>query len=723
MRTFFSQSRLAGRTPAGRSPRPQGSSQDGFLLIEVMISALLVALIVIATFTGFEAANHVSNIERLRDEATVLAAQSQDQMRSAPASALEALAVVPHSYTREVGKYVYTISQQARFVGGSESANGCSVTEQKTQVTNALRITSTVTWPHASQPVVESTVITPPTGSALEVDVGNGPAPTAGVAGVNVIVKYTAAGSAAVSTLEATTEAAGCVVFGAIPSTLAIVEIPELTGFVIADGAQQWPTKEVTLAPNLTTHYPVTYDRGGAITARFRYNGSNSYSHVNNNKEVISEPVTGDTFVAFSAGMELAPDFEVGSTRGEVNGLGLYQPKTGSPPRLGYEETATSPESTKYPAGNLFPFPETEGNGKWQVYAGDCKANNPEGLPTPIAAPTTYVQPAQPVEVPVPTSRIALNVYKGFEKEVAKLGAEAVKNLETTEAQWITITNTECASTTPDNETIVSTKHTQYTTTEATRSHYGGHLEAPFQPFGAYQLCLYSKEKKKTYTVTGADNTVEGTAQNIYLAQLSIQEREELKKAEETKEAEAKAKRIAEEAPAKTKREKEETTEREAREKYEAAQKKWELEEATQKSTREKEEKEKAERIAKEKTEKEKWEAEEKSKKISKATREKEEKKQKENREAKEKVEKAAKEKREAEEAATKATRIKEEATKPAREKEEKTTKENREKEEVTRAARETEETAKKNARLTRETEETKEGAAITVESGKAGCP
>src|SRR5271165_6538171 len=129
MHTFFAIFRPVGRRSPTRSPigpstpstirpgacrRPplpgRGSqhsfgSQDGFLLIEVMISALLVALVVVATFNGFDLVNRTDANQRDRSEAYLLAAESQEQLRSEPASALETLAEKGssgHAYTSKV---------------------------------------------------------------------------------------------------------------------------------------------------------------------------------------------------------------------------------------------------------------------------------------------------------------------------------------------------------------------------------------------------------------------------------------------------------------------------------------------------------------------------------------------------------------------------------------------------------------------------------------------
>ncbi len=731
-------------------------SQDGFTLIEVIISSFMVGLIVVGTFTGFQVADQSTAHDRLHDEAAVLAAQSQDQLRSAPASALKVLATSPHTHTQVADGVTFSIKQEARFVGGPEGSTGCSVTEHKAQVTNALRITSTVSWPNSkgtAQPVVETGVVTPPTGSALEVDVGNAPAPTAGVAGVTVIVKYKAAGSETVSTLEGVTPAAGCIVFGAIPSTAATVEIPELVSFVTPSGSQYVKPEEEVLAPNTTTYDAVTYQRGGAIIATFMYNKSNTYTHLNNkNIPETEEVIPSDTFVAASADMKTPPNYEVGSTRGElIIASGLYEPIPGVPvakPPFTYQHEVTSPETSRYPQGNLFPFPESEGEGSWEVYAGDCKANDPETLKVPgVSVERKWITPGAPQTTfkEVPLSHTSLNLYSASESEVAALGSEAAKDLETKNKYLVTITNTACTGTTPNNETPVKSEHEQDTTTGEAN---GGHLEFPFQPFGAYQLCVYNETSKRTYTVPGEDLTVAGTTKNIYLPQRSLLERTELKASEEasekataktreTEEVKAREKREKEESPAREAREKEEGTEKVAREKQEAAQKKWETEEASQKAAKEKETTEKVTRETKEKEERANWKQQEEKKLkpfITKKEREEKEKAQTKTRETDEKAEKTASEKRATEEAATKATRTKEEAAIATRKTEEAATAATKKKEEEAKAAaakkeeeawnvKKAEEAAKKAARIKREEQEAKEGLGITVESKKAECP
>ncbi len=494
-----------------------------------MISALLVAIVVVGTLSGFDAVNRTTTDQRQHNQAALLAAESQEHLRSVPATSLELLETSPFSYTRTTGGTTYTITQKAELQPASGSSGGCSVIETERQSGNAFRITSTVTWTtqkQAKRPaLVASSVITPPTGSALEVDADNAPAVTAGVSGVTAIVKYTPSGGSGTVTLEQTTGAAGCVVFAGIPSTSALVEIRELSGFVTRSGATSYPTEEVKIAPNYTTHHAVYYNKAGAITATFAYNGKTSYKHTKNSGVgELEEAVAGDTFVAFNSQMESAPDFEVGSTRYNA-ATTVYNPIPGT-----YEATATTPT-------NLFPFTEKETS--WAAYAGDCTENNPNTVTSgKVTYPSkVYVSPGATTSATIPTSHVQLNLYTKTESQVNAMGSKAWEALETTTSRAVTVTNSACAeSPAPNNESAVSLKHT-VTAGTTTGAENGGHLTRPFLPFTPEaQLCVYVSPNAymRNYEAT----TLAGPTLPIYLGQKSTQEKATLKttevKAEET---------------------------------------------------------------------------------------------------------------------------------------------------------------------------------------------
>jgi Tfp pilus assembly protein PilV len=502
-------------------------SERGDTLIEVVISALVVGLIVVGTLTGFSDVDRATAQQRAHNEAAVLADQSQEQLRSDPASVLETIAPpsAGHSYTQTVSGTIYTITQKAELQPQTGSGASCSVSETKRQSGNAFAITSTVTWltqkATKRSAVTASSIVTPPTGSALEVDADNAPVATSGVAGVTAHVTYIPAESKLTTSVEQTTGNEGCLVFGGIPATSALVEIKETLGYVTISGASKYPTKEVTIAPNYTTHYEVVYNRGGAIKAEFAYENKSKIKHANNEgvANAVEEEVKGDTFVALNTKMKLAPEFEVGSTRYGPPSGELYQPLPGvTIPSPTYEHAATSEP-------NLFPFTESE-NGYWGVYAGDCTENNPETitagavkLPEKIVVKPGVTTPAQ-----VPMSYVTLNLYKETEKVVNEHPSEKSKYLATAGSGgkgWpVTITNTKCAGKTPDNETAVKDEHTQETTINSTSPGNGGHLSDPFQPFGKeFELCVAAEGK--TFTIAKYENKeAKGAELSIYLGQL-----------------------------------------------------------------------------------------------------------------------------------------------------------------------------------------------------------
>ena len=346
------------------------ASDAGDTLIEVVISALLTGLIVVAVFTGLNESNKVSQDERAHNQASVLAAQSQEQLRSDPASALETLAASPHEYTQTVGGTAYKITQSAAFVNGTGGAGSCSGSGSETETSKNIEVTSSVNW-HTLEAVkraavTQSSVITPPDGSGLEVDVTNLGSPEEGVPGVSVL-----AGG-----VETTTGEKGCVIYTGIPATTVSVEAYK-SAYVLPSGAHKYIAKEVSIAPNVITHSHVYLGLGGKIEATFKNQGNSA---------------EGDTFVAYNSKMGVTPEFEVGSAKPETtNSEGKYEPLPGTTTE-GYGKTATTAVSSSYPSGGLFPFTSA-----WTVYAGTARKTIPSNT-----APSCREAPSFP---PVATKK------------------------------------------------------------------------------------------------------------------------------------------------------------------------------------------------------------------------------------------------------------------------------------------------------------------------------
>jgi Tfp pilus assembly protein PilV len=523
------------------------ASDAGDTLIEIVISALLVGLIVVGTLTGFSVVNRASADQRHHSQASLLASQSQEQLRSDPASALDTLETNPHTYTRTVEGTTYTITQEAQPVGSTGTTSGCSVSNATAQSGAYIQIASSVTWPQLGtrKAVKQATLITPPTGSDLEVDVENGATPPAGVSGVTATAKFTPEESSTATTIEGTTGTAGCVVFTGIPATSALVTIVQKPGYVTPNGELKVAPKEVKIAPNITTHYPVTYNKAGKITAEYTYKGEPTYK---------GETVRSDTFVAYNVKIPAEPKFEVGAPENNFEYKTSGEEEEYKALTTVVAPSATTAHGAKFTGGNLFPFSE-----KWQVYAGDCPANSVESVTEKtekIANPTVVVEPGGTPIVKVPLSYVLLNVKKGNVLKPGEL---------TTTPYKIKITNSACASAlTPNNAYAANLEHTQMTTTT-------GHLSNPFQPFGkGFKLCL-AVPPNRLVNYTSYENTkTEGAILTIYPEEPNKEEyeAEEAKertawKTKETKGEITKTERLAKENTQKTvekpKREAEET--------------------------------------------------------------------------------------------------------------------------------------------------------------------
>jgi type II secretory pathway pseudopilin PulG len=503
---------LRWRAPSGQRRRVRArrgglAGEEGLTLIEVMVSALMVGFIAIATFNGLTVATDATASERFHSQAALLAAQSQESLRSDSAATLDPLERNPHVYTQTVGGETYTITQSDQWVDDAKQNASCSATskEHNSAAGNYLQVHTKITWPQqaaaSEHPLEQYSIITPPDGSGLEIDVLNGLIPEQPVAGVTVI-----AGEA-----ESTTGEAGCVIFGGIPATRVNVEAFKV-GDVTETGAIKKVFPELLVVPNITTHAEVTLNQGAAIKAEFTHEG---------------KAATGDTFVAFNSKLEPAPNFELGSTRFKepFGKEGEYDALPGEievSPGKSYKATATTPISPEhYATGDLFPFENA-----WAVYAGDCPANNPhvadESQFPESAIPSITPAPGATATVQVPTSEVKLEVYK-TKKSVGGGGFA-------TTIYPVKITNTACQKEKeekeketkktyiPDNASVYSLVHTQNTTGTGK----AGQLEAPYQPFGkSFELCLWNKEAQRTYTTTYGDETTTGPILEVYLGEES----------------------------------------------------------------------------------------------------------------------------------------------------------------------------------------------------------
>jgi hypothetical protein len=174
------------------------------MLVEIMMSALLIAIAATAVFKGIDGANATSGQSKSRAIATSLVHEDQERLRSMDPRKLAAYSPAP--VQKVVNAVQYTITSSASFV--SDRGQGESCTRGDGRVTY-VRIKSTVTWPqmHGSKPVNAASLIAINNAyskGSLAVKVQDRNA--AGVPGVAVSVTNPTA-------LSGSTNSAGCVVW------------------------------------------------------------------------------------------------------------------------------------------------------------------------------------------------------------------------------------------------------------------------------------------------------------------------------------------------------------------------------------------------------------------------------------------------------------------------------------------------------------------------------
>ncbi len=409
-------------TILSRLPRP--GAQDGFLLIEVMISAVLVALIAVATFDGFSETQKVTADERAHNQATTLAQQDEERLRGMPVSELELIGTKVSTITE--GGTAYTITSTAQFVTvGTNNEDELTCTASKGSA-DYIQTTSSVTWNALGkrQTVSQSSNVRVPTSTSLKISVLN--RNNEGVSGAKVEVFDPKTASA--RTAEATTPASGCVTFGGLTEGEAKIVVSN--GEWIDHSGNKLPEKTVTITKTLA-EAKFTLENPAAMQVEFVSNG---------------QPVPGQTFFTLQTELPSPPDY------------------------VGGNSTSASATAT---LSNLFPF-VTPGKpwkeNEYTTYAGDCEKNNPVAVTGSGVAPSVQLQPGvvnnPPVQVEVPP--VNVTVYEGT--SASHLG------YPTTSLQTAMIINTECKGVASQNYTAVPYEHKVNLTSEGT-------IEQKYQPF------------------------------------------------------------------------------------------------------------------------------------------------------------------------------------------------------------------------------------------------
>jgi len=353
-------------TPA----RAQSSraSEEGFALIEVLVSAMVILIISVGTFGLLQAMTRASAEQRHSSQAYALAQEDQSRLRSMQLVALNHL---DESRPVTLGGVTFTVHSTGLFINNTTSTVSCT---GENISADYARVTTEVTWPGMAgeeKPVLKS--IVSPTNNS--VDSQNG---TLTVSVTNEKGEPKAGIDLKVNVYSDTTNVEGCATF---PNLAAGSHSVEARG---EDANLVSPTKsgfvETVLGGVGAGAAKVTkfiYDSPGTIPVKFQYWNASTAKFV---------PSSSDTLTAFHATMKEAKVFGTpGGTR-----------------------------AAEFQAEPLFPF-----TSPYSVYAGSCTTNKPtEGT----AAMPVAIVPAGGVAPPTTIQLPALNVTVWSGKNEASKG-------------------------------------------------------------------------------------------------------------------------------------------------------------------------------------------------------------------------------------------------------------------------------------------------------------
>jgi Tfp pilus assembly protein PilV len=299
--------------------RLKAASQDGFALMEVIVSAAVLVIVVLGVLAGIDALSRTASANQSRTVAATLGEKDLERLRAYRTEDLTNLAKkAEETSTVTVGKITYTIVSKVALVADTTGEEvSCSVPTGKGRY---LRITSTVSG-GAAKPVVMSSIVAPqPNKGTLTALVHNArDEPVEGIA----------AEAVGPSPSVKTTNALGCAIFDESEAGSYTLRLNQ-TGWVNVDGLQLYE-QQGTVSP------------GNVTTVQFKYDKAGSF------------PVT----VVNSAG-QTEPTKGAGTV-----GFGLMADHTGV--TTGFRSTNASPFTS------MFPFYQAP----YEVYSGDCTGNNP----------------------------------------------------------------------------------------------------------------------------------------------------------------------------------------------------------------------------------------------------------------------------------------------------------------------------------------------------------
>jgi type II secretory pathway pseudopilin PulG len=307
------------------------SREDGFILIEVLVSALILAIVAAGVMAVLSSATHSAASERVRAQASALAQEDQARMRTMRISTLQRLEEERKGIKLDGTEF--TVVSKGIFVGSASNEIVCG---SETSVTDYVRITSTVTTPSMPNGVVLTSMVAPSNGS---LDQTHGTLSFTAKNAKGLPLSGVSISATNPTAFSGKTDSTGCANFADLLATNYKVTT-SANGLINMKGETS-TLKEIGVQSAATTTVPLTYDAAGEIEAEFTY----------------KDPTTG-----------------VLTKGAKADSIAIYNGESGGLARTaGTPGGDTSTRVSKLVATNVFPF-----KSKTTVYAGSCESNNPD---------------------------------------------------------------------------------------------------------------------------------------------------------------------------------------------------------------------------------------------------------------------------------------------------------------------------------------------------------
>jgi Tfp pilus assembly protein PilV len=433
--------------------RLKAASQDGFALMEVIVSAAVLVIVVLGALAAIDAVTSTAGANKAKTVAAALAERDQEELRGLRTAELDKLKeLIPAPREVWVDKVKYTVSSDAQWVTDAQGENiSCALTSGDGSF---LRITSTVTSnARGVKPVTLTSIVAPQPGSGT----------------LTVIVKDVAGNGVANLGVEATgpsdtktktTNDTGCAIFGAVESGAYTIRLDQSPYF--STNCVREALKNANVAAGSLTTVEMLYDRKatGTITVNTVIPPSST---------AVNDPSTGVTLA--HNGLD-AKFCTVPSTA--VNSDPLV-----TDPRL-------QPTGDLYAAFNVEVFPFTT---PYKVYAGRCTWADPARYgagAAPFSISTPAVTPGGSIgTIAVREPATNLRVTRGGSGSGTNRSGAYIHAYPT---------GADCNA--PSNEIVLG----------PTQSN--GVVQYPGLPFGDYELCA-DWRSGSSYWKTSSSTTIQ----------------------------------------------------------------------------------------------------------------------------------------------------------------------------------------------------------------------